>query len=124
MAQARNKPARIELSRLTVRQYRNAVADLVGSFRPPASPGEERGLRGEYFKSRRFRNNDRLLERVDPKVAFDFGDGSPEPEKIEAAEFAIRWEGSACSPRRRASTSSSSAPSTPPGCGSTTRTGR
>src|SRR5262245_33346989 len=33
-AQARNKPARIELARLTVRQYRNAVADPVGSFRP------------------------------------------------------------------------------------------
>ena len=38
-AQARNKfqPPRIELSRLTVRQYRNAVADLVGSFRAPAA---------------------------------------------------------------------------------------
>ncbi len=34
-AQARNKfqAPRIELSRLTVRQYRSAVADLVGSFR-------------------------------------------------------------------------------------------
>ena len=29
-AQARNKPPRIELSRLTVRQYRNATADLIG----------------------------------------------------------------------------------------------
>ena len=32
-AQARNKPARVELARLTNDQYRNAVADLVGSFR-------------------------------------------------------------------------------------------
>lgn len=32
-AQARLKPVRIELSRLTVGQYRNAVADLIGSFR-------------------------------------------------------------------------------------------
>ena len=33
-AQARNKfvPSRIELSRLTVRQYKNAIADLFGSF--------------------------------------------------------------------------------------------
>ena len=38
-AQARNAPARIELSRLTVRQYRNAVADLVGSFRGQAPRG-------------------------------------------------------------------------------------
>src|SRR5262245_48771870 len=33
VAQERNRPARIELSRLTVRQYQNAVSDLVGSFR-------------------------------------------------------------------------------------------
>src|SRR5437868_5544248 len=67
-AQARNKPARVELSRLTVRQYREAVADLVGSFRPAAAWGTERGLRGEYYKSRRFRPDDRAVERVDPMV--------------------------------------------------------
>src|SRR6267142_6835167 len=33
LAQERNRPARIELSRLTVRQYQNVVSDLVGSFR-------------------------------------------------------------------------------------------
>lgn len=97
-AQARNKPARIELSRLTVRQYRNAVADLVGSFRSPGETGDQRGLRGEYFKSRRFRNSERLLDRVDPIVSFDFGEGSPEPEKIDAAEFAIRWQGGVFAP--------------------------
>ena len=32
-AQARNQPARVELARLTNDQYRNAVADLIGSFR-------------------------------------------------------------------------------------------
>src|SRR5262245_31354243 len=32
-AQARIKPPRIDLSHLTVNQYRNAVADLVASFR-------------------------------------------------------------------------------------------
>src|SRR5207248_152275 len=36
-AQERNKPPRIELARLTVRQYRNAIADLIGSFRTPSS---------------------------------------------------------------------------------------
>src|SRR5579875_2446902 len=42
-AQARNpmKPARIELSRLTVRQYKNAVSDLVGSFRGPSQWGDQ-----------------------------------------------------------------------------------
>ena len=37
-AQERNKPPRVELSRLTVRQYRNAVADLIGTFRTPGQP--------------------------------------------------------------------------------------
>ncbi len=47
-AQARNpfRPARIELSRLTVRQYRNAVADLIGSFRRHRPLGRIAGLKG------------------------------------------------------------------------------
>ncbi|MCZ2342930.1 MAG: DUF1592 domain-containing protein [Bacteroidales bacterium] len=36
-AQARLQPVRIELSRLTVGQYRNAIADLIGSFRSGGS---------------------------------------------------------------------------------------
>lgn len=97
-AQARNKPARVELSRLTVRQYRNAVADLVGSFREPWRPDPARGLKAQYSKSRRTRRDDIVLERVDPTVAFDFGTASPDPEKIEPHEFSIRWEGSVIAP--------------------------
>jgi mono/diheme cytochrome c family protein len=94
-AQARNqsKLPRIELSRLTVRQYRNAVADLIGSFR--AAPGrwdEQRGLKGEYFKSKRFQTRNRFLERVDSTVHFDFGQTKPglTPEPPEKA--AIKWQ--------------------------------
>src|SRR5262249_34210520 len=54
-AQARNKPARIELSRLTVRQYRNAVADLIGNFRTPGAATDAHGLKAAYFKSYGFR---------------------------------------------------------------------
>ncbi|HWE39502.1 MAG TPA: DUF1592 domain-containing protein [Isosphaeraceae bacterium] len=93
-ARERNRPARVELARLTVRQYRNAVADLVGSFRGPARWGDERGLHAEYFKGRRFRGNERVIERVDPAVDFDFGEQGPEPEKFDPAQFSIRWEGS------------------------------
>ncbi|HEY1378738.1 MAG TPA: DUF1592 domain-containing protein [Gemmataceae bacterium] len=97
-ASVRNAPARIELSRLTVHQYRNAVADLIGTFRPAAQWGEERGLRGEYFNSRGFRNDKRVLERVDPQVTFDFGTSGPEPEKFDDHQFAIRWQGSVLVP--------------------------
>lgn len=97
LAQERNRPARVELARMTVRQYRNAVADLVGSFRTPAKPEDRRGLRGEYFKSRRFRSFDRVLERVDPEVRFDFGDAAPDPG-LDAYQYSIRWEGSVVAP--------------------------
>ena len=97
-AQNRGKPARIELSRLTVRQYRNAVADLIETFRTPGNWDDRRGLHGEYFKSRRFRASDRVIDRLDPEVRFEFGENGPDPEKFEPSEFSIRWEGSVLAP--------------------------
>ena len=48
-AQLRNAPPRIELSRLTVRQYQNSVADLLGPVRGWAQPWtSERGLKASY----------------------------------------------------------------------------
>jgi cytochrome c553 len=101
-AQARNKPARVELSRLTVRQYQNAIADLVGSFRPaPKWDETKRGLRGEYYNARNFRGNARLIDRLDPEVKFDFGTVGPQVEKgdkFDPHQFSIRWEGSVLAP--------------------------
>jgi hypothetical protein len=99
IAQARIQPARIELTRLTVRQYQNAVTDLIGSFRGAASWRDERGLKGEYYKGRRIGGRrERTLERVDPTVQFDWADSSPDPEKFEPHEFSIQWEGSVLAP--------------------------
>ncbi len=99
IARARNKPPRIELARLTVRQYRNAVADLIASFREPAKwDGKVQGLKAEYFKSSRFRRGDRVIERVDPFVKFDFGVNGPEPEKFDPKEFSIQWQGAVLAP--------------------------
>lgn len=99
LAQARNRPARVELSRLTVRQYRNTVADLIGSFRPKAEqPGDEPGLRGVYYRSRRTNNRDKVFDRIDPEVRFDFGTNGPAPDGFDPKEFAINWEGSVYAP--------------------------
>ncbi|QDV38904.1 DUF1592 domain-containing protein [Tautonia plasticadhaerens] len=101
IARARNAPARIELARLTVPQYRNAVSDLVGSFRPRAHWGDERGLKGEYYNGRRTRRDNRVIERVDPRIDFDFGPGTPDPEDEgfdKPNEFSIQWEGSLLPP--------------------------
>jgi hypothetical protein len=98
-AQFRNKPARVELSRLTVRQYRHAVSDIVASFVGRGDFNEERGLRGEYFASRRPRENRRVIERIDRVVQFDFKGGTPEAEMIpNAEEFSADWEGSVIAP--------------------------
>lgn len=97
-AQARNMPARVELSRLTVRQYRQSVADIVESFRWSNRMGDKQGLKGEYFKSRRTRKEDRQLERIDAAIRFNFGDSSPDPEKLEPKEYFIRWTGGLLAP--------------------------
>lgn len=98
VAQARNKPPRVELARLTVRQYRHALADLLGGFRKPARPSDQHGLQGEYFNSgRRIRRNQRKLQRIDAQVDFDFGDKAP-AEKVSEEEFAIRWSGGIFAP--------------------------
>jgi cytochrome c553 len=97
VAQARNQPARVELSRLTVRQYQNAVTDLIGTFRRESQWPAERGLKAEYFTGRQPRGGERVLERVDPQVRFDFGEDAPH-EKLEAHQFSIAWEGSVLAP--------------------------
>ncbi len=95
IARARNRKPRIELSRLTVRQYRHSVADLVGSFRSGSPRGQERGLRGEYYNSRRL-GGSATLRRLDPSVRFDFGKSSP--EKLDFEGFSARWSGSVLAP--------------------------
>jgi mono/diheme cytochrome c family protein len=97
-AQARLHPPRVELSRLTVRQYQNVAADLIGSFRDHGRPADERGLRGEYFNDRRIRGDKRVLDRRDAVVDFDFGAESPEKDTIGTEEFSIRWQGSLLAP--------------------------
>jgi hypothetical protein len=99
IAQARNKPARIELARLTVRQYRHAIADLIGSFAGRAVWGDERGLRGEYFGSREPEGRDQAkLVRTDAGVEFDFGAEPPVVELEDPRKFSIRWQGSVLAP--------------------------
>ena len=97
VAQARNKPARIDLSRLTVKQYQNTVTDLLASFRQPGSGFGELGLKAEYYKGRRHDGKNKVFDRVDATVDFTYDNETPD-KKIEGPEFAIRWEGSVFAP--------------------------
>ncbi len=99
IARSRNQPARIELARLTVRQYRLALADLIGSFRQPPVWDEKRGLGGEYYEGRRPGDRRKRKEtRVDPQVNFDFGKEAAVPDIKTPYEFSIRWDGSVLAP--------------------------
>lgn len=98
VARERNRPARVELARLTVRQYRQTMTDLIGSFRDPVAYNDaEHGLSAEYSKGKR-RNAMSAVKRIDPKVEFDFGTGTPVPEITDPLEFTIRWTGSVVAP--------------------------
>lgn len=94
-AQARQNPVRIDFTRLTTPQHLNSIADLVGRFRngDHAFPEGDRGLKAEYFDHRDFRNEARRIERVDPRIEFEFGGDGPDREKIDPEEFSIRWQG-------------------------------
>jgi len=106
IAQARIKPATVEFSRLTVRQFENSVSDLLLSFRGRQSNSTEQGLKAEYYNLRSFNKNKRVIERIDPIVDFSFGAEKPEGFPTEPdmekrrsddihdnLEFSIRWQG-------------------------------
>jgi hypothetical protein len=102
---------RVELARLTVAQYRNSIADLLGHFTPKAaenggsqdsdestSDQVQPGLAAEYFASKGMNKADKLrIERVDPRVHWDFGKESP-GEDIPADQFAVIWQGALHAP--------------------------
>ncbi len=92
-ARAQHKPPRIELSRMTVRQYLNAAADLFVPILGEMRPDDQRGLKAQYYNSRSFRRDAQVIERTDPRVDFTFGDQSPQPGEIGNEEFSIQWRG-------------------------------
>ena len=104
-ARARNHPPRIELAHLTVRQYRESIADLLGSLRGAAGTTETGGLAGVYRERPerdpkmpdRNRPETTFKKQVDPVIDFDFGAAAPE-KGTYAAQFSVNWTGSVLAP--------------------------
>ncbi|MCX7670198.1 MAG: hypothetical protein N2439_09015, partial [Anaerolineae bacterium] len=114
-AQAKIRPPRTELARLTVNEYRQAIADLIGPIaagdgargfgfrgeRRPNRPGPEasdpaavppgHGLRAEYFNSEK-RKRSLAFARVDPRVDFDLNQKGGDFEKLATDELAALWQ--------------------------------
>ena len=97
-ARVRNHPPRVELVRLTNRQYANTVADLVKHFTGSDKPlGNEQGLRGSYrSKTGNGDGAKKTFDRVDRQLSFTFGDDSPDAERLGTGtnEINITWRGS------------------------------
>src|SRR5688572_6571903 len=118
MARAKLNPPKRDFVRLTNRQFRESVADLIGSFGPTFQPGEGKGLKARYFQSEGMnRHAKQKFERMDRGIDFDFGEfspsGKPAPEPpaefigpplplppnfIRAEQFSIDWHGSLFAP--------------------------
>ncbi len=98
VAQARRRPAQLEISRLTVPQYRNAIIDLLGSFGPRGWIGPSRGLSVTYYDSRGFNNRSKVEDGIDNEIRFAWGTIGPLPEQLYKPEFSVRWEGSVIAP--------------------------
>ena len=100
-ARARNHPPRIELAHLTVRQYRESIADLLGALRGMTSTTVSGGLAGHYRerperdpkKPDQNRPEVGFKDQVDPVIDFDFKDKPPE-KGTYAVQFSINWSGS------------------------------
>ena len=117
VAQARNHPARVELARLTSRQYVVAIADLLRQFGPsPARDAgnpesvEGPGLAATYYnvaQRGRFdpaklahRGTDSVVDFVFPengelraRLALPANDRPPTPNSREPAGFSAQWRG-------------------------------
>ncbi len=97
-AQLRRNPPRVELSRLTIGQYRATIADLVGDFNGVSPRDDRHGVKVEYFDDGRgFNNAKRLIERIESAVDVKF-EGKAPSDKINAQEYAIRWSGAIIAP--------------------------
>ncbi len=117
-AQLRNNPVREDLSRLTVEQYQNSVADLIGRFQGGFDRpfGKTHGLKARYSgrfpvligpilkprgdEERALRNKKERTsyEQVDKVVSFHWNAGSPDVNRLRPDDFSTRWDGSIFAP--------------------------
>jgi mono/diheme cytochrome c family protein len=100
-ARSGGKPLKPDFVRLTSNQFRNSIADIFGHFQkePDQIVEKERGLLGKYrakgvITPEGFQpEGDSSFQRKDARIAFQFGEGSPD-KFLNSQNFFIRWEGS------------------------------
>ncbi len=99
MAQLRNAPPRIELARLTANQFSNSVIDLFQSFHWSYVPWtDERGLKFSVFDHAWHKQENKVLERVDTRLVYDWDEAKPVPDKMNSDKWSASWRGSLLAP--------------------------
>jgi mono/diheme cytochrome c family protein len=100
-ARARNKPARVELARLTVNQHFNVLADLIGTIHGQPGPAGPRGLAAQYVARHRMGDqvrDDPPVRRIDGAIDFEFRGKGPLNGQIKTDEYEIHWHGALFAP--------------------------
>lgn len=97
IAQERNRPAKVTLARLTVKQFKNALSDLI-SDSPAVMNGATGGLSGVYYKAREKKQENKILDRTDPEVNFEFPAEGPVPGQGDGKQYSIVWFGNVIAP--------------------------
>ena len=90
-ARASQKPPRIELARLTNRQYKQTISDLFTAFLGKPELNEERGIHATYYDTRGF--GKQVGQEVVDSIDFDFDRTLPHEKISKKEEFSIRWQG-------------------------------
>ena len=103
---ARHKPPRIELAHLTVRQYLNTAADLIGSFSGEGHMGRQTRLEGHVLQRPQFsRRQERRSNESIRKSPLN--SEARAPIRPRSARTSSPSSGrAACWPKKRASTNS------------------
>jgi cytochrome c551/c552 len=99
-AQARIAPARKALLRLDRYQHRNAITDLVASFRWQRNDAGKRGVEAEYTSFSEGKDNrkrEKVLKRVEDDLSFQKKDLEG-ISNLNVDEFSITWTGSVVPP--------------------------
>ena len=89
------KESRVQLARLTNRQFKQSIADLFSQFEgQPVINKPVQGLRGQYFNAEGMNKRKKMhAERIDSKINFNFG-GKAAIEGMNPKKFSVYWEGS------------------------------
>ncbi len=89
------KRSKVQLARLTNRQYRQSVTDLFGQFKgQPVLDNPIQGLKGKYYNAEGMNKRKKIhAERVDAMIHFNYRNKAA-LDGMNPKKFSVYWEGS------------------------------